>query len=304
MVDPLWIPLTIGAAFFQNVRFMLQKHLKDTGLSATGATYARFVFSAPVVGIFVLIYIQTTGVTVPPLGCAFWGFVAMAAVAQVLATVCVVALFSRRNFAVGVTLKKSEVLQTVFVGLVVLGETVSLWGLAALVIGLVALLVLSSDAIDTKALGFFRRIATPSAGLGLLSGAFFAFAGVGVRGATLELATDDLILRAGFALAMVTATQAIGMTLWFAWRDPAQIRRVARAWKPVSMVGATSLAGSYCWFAAFSLQTAAFVYALGQIEVIFSILGGALIFKERLSRKEIIGITLLMVSLVWLIFVT
>jgi drug/metabolite transporter (DMT)-like permease len=140
--------------------------------------------------------------------------------------------------------------------------------------------------------------------LGLLSGAFFAFAGVGVRGATLELATDDLILRAGFALAMVTATQAIGMTLWFAWRDPAQIRRVARAWKPVSMVGATSLAGSYCWFAAFSLQTAAFVYALGQIEVIFSILGGALIFKERLSRKEIIGITLLMVSLVWLIFVT
>ncbi len=37
----LWIPLTIAAAFCQNLRSALQKHLK-THLSAVGAAYVRF----------------------------------------------------------------------------------------------------------------------------------------------------------------------------------------------------------------------------------------------------------------------
>ena len=39
----LWIPITIGAAFFQNLRSALQKHLK--GGSATGATFSRFAYA-------------------------------------------------------------------------------------------------------------------------------------------------------------------------------------------------------------------------------------------------------------------
>ena len=43
----LWIPFTIAAAFFQNLRFMLQKHLKATRLTTAGATFSRFIFAAP-----------------------------------------------------------------------------------------------------------------------------------------------------------------------------------------------------------------------------------------------------------------
>ena len=35
----LWIPITIFAAFMQNIRFMLQKHLKTKRLSTGGATF-------------------------------------------------------------------------------------------------------------------------------------------------------------------------------------------------------------------------------------------------------------------------
>ena len=43
----LWIPLTIAAAFFQNIRSALQKDLKGK-LSILGAAYVRFVYALPV----------------------------------------------------------------------------------------------------------------------------------------------------------------------------------------------------------------------------------------------------------------
>ena len=46
-----WILITIGAASAQALRFALQKWLSTTRLSAAGATFARFVYSAPVVAL-------------------------------------------------------------------------------------------------------------------------------------------------------------------------------------------------------------------------------------------------------------
>ena len=42
----LWIPITILAAFSQNLRSALQKHLKSR-LSTAGATYVRFFYAVP-----------------------------------------------------------------------------------------------------------------------------------------------------------------------------------------------------------------------------------------------------------------
>ena len=292
----LWIPFTIAAAFFQNLRFMLQKRLKDTGLSAAGATFARFAFSLPILVLGVAAYAAQTGLT--PMSVVFWLWALLAAVSQVFATGCVVALFSLRHFAVGITFKKSEVLQTALVGVVLLGEAVSGTGLIALLSGLVALLILSDSAGAVGSGRFLNR----AAGLGLLSGAFFALAGVAVRGATLALPTEDLILRASSALLCVTGLQVVGMICWFLWRDPEQISRVMRSWRVSVAVGLPGMAGRLCWFVAFSLQTAAYVYALGQIELVFSVLGGLLIFREIPTRREIVGISLLMLSILGVIF--
>ena len=48
----LWIPITIAAAFLQNLRSALQKHLKGR-LSTVGAAYARFLYAWP----FALVYV-------------------------------------------------------------------------------------------------------------------------------------------------------------------------------------------------------------------------------------------------------
>ena len=43
----LWIAFTIAAAFFQNLRSAMQKHLQGR-LSTLGAAYVRFVYALPI----------------------------------------------------------------------------------------------------------------------------------------------------------------------------------------------------------------------------------------------------------------
>ena len=139
----LWIPITIAAAGFQTVRFMLQKSLSSVKLSAAGATFARFAYSLPLALLGLIVAIQVTGLSLPDLSARFWVFAIIGGTSQILATICVVALFKQRNFAVGITFKKTEVIQTAIVGFVVLGDQVSTGALGAIVVGLLAVLLLS-----------------------------------------------------------------------------------------------------------------------------------------------------------------
>ncbi len=302
LIEP-WVLATLAAVAFQTTRFALQKRLKMAGLSAAGATWARFLWSAPLVAAGLSVWLRSTGIAPPPLSAAFWVYALMGGLAQILATICVVALFARRNFAVGITLKKSEVLMTALIGWLLLGESVSGAGFAALLLGAVALVILSREAPRPETAGHptLKRLFTPSAALGLTSGVFFALAGVGYRGAMLALGDGPVALRAAFALALVTASQALIMLAWFLLRDRAEIGRVLSAWRVGIVLGLTSLAGSFFWFLAFAQQNAAYVYAVGQVELLFSILGGALFFGEHLARREGVGIALLAASVVALV---
>ncbi len=69
------------------------------------------------------------------------------------------------------------------------------------------------------------------------------------------------------------------------------------------LVGIASMLGSVGWFTAMTLQNAAYVRALGQIELIFTFLTSVLIFRERINRAEIGG-TLLIVGGVLILLLT
>jgi len=292
----LWIILSVAAAAFQTLRFMLQKHLSMGALSAGGATLARFFYSVPFVVTLAAGYLWVSGTVWPGYTWLFWVYAVAGGLAQILATWCVVALFSERNFAVGITFKKTEVVQTGFVGLVILGDRITVWGVGAIVLGLAGVLILS----DTPVLEgrWWRRFANRAAFLGLASGAFFAVSAVGYRGATLEIASADPLLRAGVTLAVVTTMQAVALTLWLMWREPGQMARVIAARRTAVWMGLTGMAGSLCWFTAFTLQNAAMVFAVGQVEVIFSLFASVLFFGERITRREGWGIALITLSVI------
>jgi drug/metabolite transporter (DMT)-like permease len=297
----LWIVVTIAAAFFQTVRFMLQKLLSASALSSAGATFARFLYSAPLVVVFLALYCVATDSLLPATTLRYWLFALAGGLSQILATLCVVMLFKSRNFAVGITFKKTEVIQTALVGWILLGETISSLGIGVIVIGLIGVLLLSeTPGLDGD---WWRRICNRASGLGVLSGFLFAISGVCYRGATLELASEDPLLRAGVTLACVTSAQLIAMALWLRLFEPGQILAVWRARRTAAWIGVTSMAGSFCWFTAFTLQTVAYVNALGQIELIFSLLATVFFFKEPITRRELCGLGVLSASILGLILV-
>ena len=114
----------------------------------------------------------------------------------------------------------------------------------------------------------------------------------------MAIGSEDTFLVAGLTLAFVTSAQALGLGLWLAIKEPGQITATLKGWRQTSLVGLFSLVGSWCWFAAFSLQNAAYVFAVGQIELIFSLLVGMLIFHEKTSPRELVGMVVLTVSII------
>ncbi len=243
-------------------------------------------------------YLTWRGVGLPDLGSMFWIYVLAGGLAQILATFFVVLLFATRNFAVGITFKKRSDPDAI-VGFVILGDRVSLPGMVAIIIGLAGVLVLS----DRPEIGahWWQRLINRAAGLGLASGAFFAVSAVTYRGATLEVASDDVFLRAAIAVSAVTLSQTIAMSAWLRWREPRQLSAVWASRRVAVWMGLTSVAGSWSWFTAFTLQNAAYVFAVGQIEVIFSLMASVLFFKETITRRELWGIGLLSASILVLV---
>jgi len=148
------------------------------------------------------------------------------------------------------------------------------------------------------------RVFNRATALGLGSGVLFGLASVGYRGAALNLDGGDVFLRSAFGLALLTLFQTGVMVVWLRLREPGEIGRVLSNWRVSGLVGLTSMLGSLAWFTAFGLQKAAYVKALGQTELIFSFLFSTLLFRERSTARELMGIAALVVSVVLVLVLT
>ncbi|HPF23403.1 MAG TPA: DMT family transporter [Hyphomonas sp.] len=292
----LWIPVTIAAAFFQNLRNVLQKSLKGR-LSTWGATASRFVYAAPLAVLFFAVLSGVTGEdTGPPPG-AFFAYGMAGGMAQILATGLLISLFSHKNFAVATAFTKTEPLQTAVFGIVLLGERLSGGALVAIVISLAGVVLVSLPGGDgPERWKLDRRVWT-----GVLSGGLFGLSAVAYRGASLSLAEGSVILRASATLAFVTVFQALAVLAWLAWRERGQVTRLVQAWRTAALVGVSGMLGSLGWFTAFTLENAAHVRALGQVEVIFTLAASILFFREKVTAREIAGVLLVAAGVVALV---
>ncbi len=299
----LWIPITIAASFLQNLRSAMQKHLKSV-LSTGGATYVRFLYAVP----FAILYCWALN--------QFWGFdypqannlglfllyCLLGGLAQIIFTFLLIYLFSFKNFAVGTIYSKTEIVQVAFLGLILLGDTLSLTAVFAIALSLVGVMTLSVAETRLSVKSLFTSLTERTTLIGLTCGAFLGSSSVFYRGASLSLGDEPAIMRAAFTLAVALTMQTVIMSLYLRLREPGQISNVFVHWKPSLMVGIAGVLASICWFTAFALQNAAYVRALGQIELVFTFMASIIIFKEKTNRLEYIGIALIVVAILILIF--
>jgi drug/metabolite transporter (DMT)-like permease len=295
-----WIPITIAAAFLQNFRTALQKHLKAR-LSTAGATFSRFCFAVPLAFAYGAGVLLVEDSALPPGNPEFFVFCLIGSAAQILATALLVALFSYRNFAAGTSYSKTETVQTALFGVVVLGETLSGGALVGILVSLFGVILVSLARSQITARHLLSALAARPALMGLASGALFGIAAVSYRAAALSLADGSVWLRAACTLASVIVLQTVMMSLYLVLREPGQLTAVLRSWRVTIWVSVTGLLGSICWFTAMTMQNAAYVRALGQVELVFTFMATTLIFREELRRAEVLGIFLIVAGILLLL---
>ena len=66
-------------------------------------------------------------------------------------------------------------------------------------------------------------------------------------------------------------------------------------------MGLTSLVGSVGWFTAFTLERAAYVKTLGQVEFLFTLAIAVFVFREIPNRLEWMGMGVLLIGVVALL---
>ena len=296
----LWVPLTIAAAFFQNLRSAVQRHLKSE-LSDMGAASVRFLYACPFALAWLVLLTLGFGVELPKPNFAFVTWIITGSIAQITFTFLLMWLFSFSNFTVGTALSKTEVIQVVVLEAILLRELISGLATAAVVIATAGVLIMTAGKSQLSVASLVSGLRQKSTVIGLACGFFLGLSAVLFRGAALSLEADSILATSAYTLAVATVIQSIMMFVWLYNREPGQITGTITHWRRCATVGFAGWIASICWFIAFTLTNASFVRALGQVELLFTFLASVLIFRETVSRKEIVGVMLLVVGIVVLV---
>ncbi len=295
----LWIPITLVAAFSQNIRGALQKHLTGK-LSTGGATQARFFYALPFALLYVIALCYGFGYSLPEPNLEFVAFAASGALAQVFGAATLVALYSHRNFFVGTAFSKTESIQAAVLGLVILGDSVSAGAMIGICLGLVGMVIISGARHEAGLLKILGSLATRPALLGMCAGLGFGVSAICFRGASLSL-QGGYAIQAAFTLLTVLTLQTLVVAAYLRAKEPGQMKMLVANWRIAALVGLAGMIASVGWFTAMTLQNAGYVRALGQIELVFSFIASALIFNEKTTRMEFVGITVIVAGILILL---
>lgn len=290
-----WVLFTIMAAFMQAWRNAFQKQLSTT-VDVYGTTLARFLFS-PVFafGYLAFLYQQQPITAVVSFSPHFWLYIVIAGISQIYATTLMVKLFQQKNYAIGIGLAKSEAILAALIGVMFLQEHLSTWGWLGVLIGAIAVFLLSKGSSQTK-LSFKTLM------IGLGSGLCFAITSLLVREASLELDMLPFLHRAAWVLCILISFQCVIMLLYLGLFSRKTLYHMRQRVGLTFKVSVCSFLASLGWFSAMSMQTVALVKTLGQIEILFSLLISAFFFKEKLARSDHMGLFLVILAAMMVIW--
>jgi drug/metabolite transporter (DMT)-like permease len=284
----------------QNARSALQKHLTGR-LTNLGATYVRFLYAWPFALLYLLALHQWGGMALPRFNGVFLIYCVLGGVSQIMFTGLLMWLFSFRNFAVGTTYSKTEVVQIALLGYLILGDTLSAMAALAIVVAAAGVVLLSMGQTRVGLASLLAGLTEKPTLIGLACGAFLGASVVFYRGAALSLGYDGPVMAAAYTLAVSVVIQTVLMGGYLAVKERRTLVDVLINWRWSLAVGICGALASMAWFTAFAMQNAAYVRALGQIELVFTFMASALFFRERTSRAEVGGIALVVIGIVMLI---
>ena len=286
----LWIPFTILGAAGQVARNAMQRGL-TAQLGTLGATHIRFLFGFPFSLLFLGIILAATGDKLSWPGTAFWPWLVVGGVTQILATALMLAAMSERSFVVTTAYLKTEAIQAAIFGFVFLSDHLTALKVIAIITATVGVVITALRPGSERSFASLKPTL-----LGLFAASFFALSAVGYRGAILNVTNTTFMTAACVTLVATLFMQSILLSAWLIVRKPGTMSAIFRLWKPSMFAGFMGSFASLFWFLGFALTAAANVRTLALIEVLFAQRVAYYSMKQPISLREVGGIALILIG--------
>jgi drug/metabolite transporter (DMT)-like permease len=280
----IWIPVTLAATVLQTARTAMQQRLRSL-LSVSAAGFVRYAFGAPIAIAAAVLTFTVFGQSVPDIPWRFWPIVTAAGIGQILGTAALITAFDKRDFAIGTVYAKSEVIQVAVLSALFLDEWLAPLGWLSAIVCIVGVVGLARP--PGLPLRTLLRLGDPAALAGVAAGGLFAIASVGIRAASTSLGDAPVVVRALLTLAVMNTIQTVVNGTQLAWKQPDQLRLSVVHWRSSAVVGVLSVLGSAAWAIAMTLENAAKVRTLGQVELLLAFAVSHRVFADHHRRSEI-----------------
>jgi drug/metabolite transporter (DMT)-like permease len=294
-VASLWVPFTIVAALGQVARNAMQRQLTGP-LGTWGATNIRFLFGFPFSILFFIGVLMFTGDALPRPTLAFWPWLLLGAISQIVATGLMLLAMNDRSFVVTTAYLKTEAIQTAIFGFVFLGDHLTALKVLAIVIATAGVVITALRPGGEKGFADWRPTV-----IGLVSAASFALSANGYRGAIITIEGTSFVTAATYTLVFGLFVQTLILTVYLLARAPDVLKSILGLWRPSLLAGFMGAFASQFWFLAFALTAAANVRTLALVEVLFAQAVAYYSFKQPLSARELAGIALIVVGVALLV---
>ncbi|MFA7680458.1 MAG: EamA family transporter [Pigmentiphaga sp.] len=289
----LWVPATLMAAAAQTVRNAMQRELTGP-LGTVGAAQIRFLYGLPFAFLFWLLLFGLEGGHFPQATPGFFGQLFIASTTQIAATVLMLATMQRKGFALSTVYIKTEPVMVALFGVLLLGETLAPWAVAAVLIATAGVMVMSWRTGNA-----WSETWAPAL-LGISAGALFAWSSVSYRAAILALSSGGFLLKASTALTAGLLLQCLLILVWLLGFKRAVLLAILRSWRASIKAGFMGALASQCWFIGFALTSATYVRTLGLVEVLFAQWIAIRWMRQRPRPAEYVGLALVLLGLVLL----
>ncbi|NBJ10400.1 EamA family transporter [Microvirga arsenatis] len=287
-VSLFWIPATLAAAAAQTGRNATQRRLTET-IGTVGATQIRFLYGFPFALLALAAMSLVTGEAAPAPNPAFLLYALAGAVAQILATALMLAAMRERAFSVVTAYTKTEPVQVALFGFLLLGDPLTPAMAVAIAVATAGVVLMSAKPGTGLASSGLKPVV-----FGLASGAFFALAAIGFRGAILALEQGSPLIRASTTLVWSLGIQTAILLLWLGLLDRKALMASFAAWRPSLGAGFLGALASQFWFIGFALTTAANVRTLALVEVLMAQAVSHRFLAQATSRRELAGMMLIL----------
>ena len=296
MAGSFWVLATLIAAAAQTARNAAQSGL-TAKIGTLGATQVRFLFGLPfAILIFGLVSLGT-GEGPPALTFATLAYTSLGAVAQIGATALMLLTMKSQSFAVTTAWIKTEPVMVALLATVLIGDPLTWPKLLAIIVATAGVVILSTKPETAKGmLSNWRPTAT-----GLLAGLLFGVAAIGFRGGIINLPEGSFLIRASTILVLSLALQSAILLIWLAAFNRRALTASFGVWRTSLLAGFLGAFASQFWFIGFSLTSAANVRTLALVEVLMALGVSRYVFGQRLSRRQIVGVTIIVLGVVLLL---